>query len=292
MWVFWFFIFLDIVFVAANSIKFLEGGYIPIALWCLIFIITGTWAWGRKVIKIARIEFSKHRNIDWLLDLKKRTEQAEGILSDNAKMRDFVITDRAVVFLNPYHVKSVEDSVPANMRVYMKSRGSLPKNIIMLNVEQTHKPYILEEDKYKTVEFWDGVYSVKARYGYMEKFNTLKVLKYIYSKELFDDKFLRCTLEVSEEEFVVDREVSLKYKILIAIFRFLWKNSVPRYKYFWFASSVTPGISKTIIPILVKREWVKIVVPEYVFEDDPKLHTRETEVVESKTIRFRDIWGT
>lgn len=41
--VFGFFMLLDMSFVLANSVKFLEGGYIPLALGCFVFITITTW---------------------------------------------------------------------------------------------------------------------------------------------------------------------------------------------------------------------------------------------------------
>ena len=40
--------FIDSSFLSANSLKFLEGGYIPLSLGILFFGVMTTWRWGRK----------------------------------------------------------------------------------------------------------------------------------------------------------------------------------------------------------------------------------------------------
>lgn len=125
------------------------------------------------------------------------------------------------MFLVSNPIATLKDPVPTSLRMYMKSRGSLPKNMIILNIEQTHTPYTKEDERYKVVDFGSDIYSVRAKFGFMEKPDTGAVLNYIYDQELFDDKFLRCTLEVSEDDIIVDSDVSLRYRVLISLFRFL-----------------------------------------------------------------------
>jgi hypothetical protein len=122
----------------------------------------------------------------------------------------------------------------------------------------------------------------------MEKPDIGTVLKNLYDKELFDDKFLRCTLEVSEDDFVLDPHVPWKYKMLVYIFKFLARNSLPRYTYFGLSSDATPGISKTIVPIHFNPQGVYIDIPEFAFE---KEHQKK-KTIDPKIVKFRDMWGT
>jgi KUP system potassium uptake protein len=280
------FICIDAAFVFANSIKFLEGGYIPIILGCIIFILSATWRWGKRVIRIARKDFTSSRNMKWLLELKQRTELSKGILKDKER-RHFVETDRAVVFLVSRHVQTLKSYIPTWLRVYLKSRGSIPKNIIILTIEQIHLPFLQNADRYEIVDFGNDVYSVKVSFWFMEKPDIGTVLKNLYDKELFDDKFLRCTLEVSEDDFVLDPHVPWKYKMLVYIFKFLARNSLPRYTYFGLSSDATPGISKTIVPIHFNPQGVYIDIPEFAFEKD---HQKK-KTIDPKIVKFRDMWG-
>ena len=223
----------------------------------------------------------------WLLALKQRTQKARWVLKDD-KRRNFVETDRAVVFLVSKHIAKLNDYVPTGLRVYLKARGSIPKNLIILTIVQTHTAYVRSENRYEIVDFGNGVYSAKASFGFMEKPDTLFVLKYLYKKEVFDDKFLRCTLEVSEDDFIVEKNVRFKYKILTSVFRFLAKNSIPRYKYFWFHTDVTPGISKTIVPIHIGSKWAYVDIPEFAFEASEKEKLRSK--TSPKAVKFRDMW--
>ena len=42
---------IDLAFLGANSLKILEGGWFPILVGGLIFLLMGTWARGRRLLQ-------------------------------------------------------------------------------------------------------------------------------------------------------------------------------------------------------------------------------------------------
>lgn len=119
----------------------------------------------------------------------------------------------------------------------------------------------------------------------MEKINTGQILQYIYSEKYFEKKFLRCSIEVSEEGVLIDEDVKLRYVFLANIYGYLSKIAVPRYKYFGFYGQVAAGISKTMIPLHLSKYGAYVDIPEYKFkqEDTGKMPT-------PRHIRVRDLW--
>jgi KUP system potassium uptake protein len=64
---------IDASFLLANSLKFLEGGFVPLAVGIVIFLVMVTWRWGRKATFAAYS--AKHTmTMAELVRLKRRSE--------------------------------------------------------------------------------------------------------------------------------------------------------------------------------------------------------------------------
>ncbi len=254
------FILLDIGFVVANSIKFFEGGFIPFILGCTIFLAITTWRSGRKMIRLAYEAYVQHRDIQWFLDIKQRLIENNGVLKDD-RTRDMSMIDRAVVFLVSQPITKVTDKVPINLRLHMKRYGSIPKLVVFLTINLEHVPHIKRH--YKITNLGSNVYAVQATFGFMENPDAGKVLRDLYKNDLFNKKFWRCTIEVSRDEFIIDDNVPIIKRYRALFFHALLRLSVPAYRYFGLVGATSSGISKTIVPIHLSAEGVRIEIPEF-----------------------------
>jgi KUP system potassium uptake protein len=149
------FLVLDLGFLVANSVKFWEGGFIPLIFGCFVFLVIANWRWGRGLIHTAYDDYVKHRDIRWFLDLKKKLIDHNGILRDS-RTRDMAIIDRAIIFLVSRPVTEATDPIPMNLRLHLKRYGSIPKLSIFLNIRQDRVPYV--ERHYKITNLGLGVY--------------------------------------------------------------------------------------------------------------------------------------
>jgi KUP system potassium uptake protein len=255
------FIVIDVWFVCANSMKFAEGGWIPFLLGLIVFGVITTWRWGRQLLRTAYDAYVADRSIQWFLDMKKRIELAGGVLRDE-RARHMVETDRAVVFLISRPLSNKQSRLPVKMRVHLKRYGTIPKNILFLNIEQEKVPYLKRH--IQIIDFGQNVYAVHAVFGFMENPDATAVLRELYHRHhIFEEKFRRCTIEVSEDEFFVDRDVTQTRRYMALIFRSLFRWSVPAYRYFGLSGDAGVGLSKTVVPVHLSAQGIRVEIPEF-----------------------------
>lgn len=282
--VFGIFALVDIGFFFANSTKFLEGGYIPFLLGCGIFAVVATWRWGRRMLRSAYDEYVSGHDMGWFLDLKRRLQDSGGVLEDG-RVRRIVLLDRAVVFLVSRAITNRNDPMPVKLRVYLKRKGAIPKNILLLNIEQEHAPYVKRHSH--IIDLGCNVFSVRAPFGFMENPDAAAVLRELYRHDIFEERFRRCTIEASEEELIVDRDVDRWTGFRARFFRKLLKFSVPAYRYFGLRGEATAGLSKTVIPVRLGRKGVRVEIPEFPLEGKGDLLDPDT--LKPTTTRYASI---
>jgi KUP system potassium uptake protein len=257
---------IDLIFFIANSAKFLRGGYIPCAIGIGLFIVIYTWRWGRRIMRTAYDAYVEDRDMAWFLDLKRRVSASGFTLSDHHKHR-IVEEDRAVIFLISRPIANLESRVPVKLRVYIKRRGSIPKDMVLLHIEQTREPYT-HHDQYEIKDLGENVLAIHAKFGFMENPNVAKLLRDLYRRGLFEKQFERCSVETSEDEFIIDSELKLSTKIRAHLLKLLSRYSTPRYRYFGFRGGASAGLSKTMVPVHLSRLGIRVEVPEFTLRDE------------------------
>lgn len=282
--VFGMFFLVDFGFVIANSVKFFEGGYIPFLIGCLIFFVIATWRWGRKMFRTAYDSYVSGRDMRWFLDLKRRISEAGGVLRDT-RIRSMTELDRAVVFLISRPLSRPSDRIPVKLRVYLKRRGAIPKDMILLNIEQERVPFLRRH--YRVIDLGQNVFAVHARFGFMENPDAVRVLRDLYRQSVFEKKFRRCTIEASEDEFIIDDDLPWSTRLRARFFKWLLSWSVPRYRYFGLSGEASSGLSKTVVPIRLSREGIRIEIPEFPLKGNED--TIDPDTLEPTTIKFTKV---
>lgn len=262
----------DLLFFAANSVKFFHGGFIPFTIGIVVFIIIYTWRWGRRIMRSAYDAFVSDRDMEWFIGLKRHARQ-KGHVKSSIYYDQIVEGERAVIFLISRPITGPESKIPVKMRVYLKRRGSIPKEIILLNIEQIRKPFVAQ-NRYDVRDLGENVRAIHAKFGFMENPNVARLLYDLYDQNLFDKKFQQCSIEISEDEYIIDRNLNFTTWIKAHLLRLLAKYSVPRYRYFGFKGEAAAGLSKTVVPIHLSREGIRVEVPEFT------LHSKRSHAAE------------
>lgn len=269
---------LDALFVFGNSVKFTAGGYIPFTLGLIIFTAILTWRWGRRIVRRAYEAYTASRSMAWLLDFKRRLDAAGGRLCDEGR-RCAVTFERTVIFLMSRPILTIDESIPVKLRVFLKRSGAVPKNLILLNINQKRIPYV--HDHYEVVELGQGVMSVKATFGFMENPDASGVIRELYNRGIFPRDVLRCTIEASEDEIIVDNDLPFLLRVRGLFFKFLQSLSVPRYRYFGLMGEAATGLSKIVIPVRMSKRGARVEIPEFSLTQassniDPDTHQPST----------------
>src|SRR5580692_1216687 len=141
------FLFLDLTFLAANLLKVIEGGWVPLALGGVIMLVMYTWRRGSRL-------------------LFEKTRRQETPLDDLVRMLERKPPQRVpgtAVFLT-----SDPKSAPTALMHSLKHYRVLHEKNIILSVETTHTPRV-EPDKRVVIEPVGSTFTrVLLRFGYME----------------------------------------------------------------------------------------------------------------------------
>jgi KUP system potassium uptake protein len=153
--VFGFFALVDLIFLSANMLKIIEGGWFPIVVALLVFSIMGTWWRGRRLL-------------------------AEQRARDALDLKDFVAA------LNPERPVRVPgtaifmtrdlEHVPVALLHAMKHTRALHERVIIMQVETEDVPHIADERRLEIREIGKGFYAMLVRYGFMDEPNVMRAL--------------------------------------------------------------------------------------------------------------------
>ncbi|MCA9372154.1 KUP/HAK/KT family potassium transporter [Candidatus Woesebacteria bacterium] len=159
---------IDLTFLSANSLKFLEGGYIPLGIGVFVLVTIQAWQWGRNYVR-NEYDGYKRGTIAKLIDMKKNKTLPE--------------IEKAYIFLSPNPIVKKGDKMPTIMQVFIDRYGALPRHIIFLTVKICKHPYVDDAKRYEITNFgkvglqYDTFASVVVNFGFMEDPNVEKVLE-------------------------------------------------------------------------------------------------------------------
>ena len=139
------FLLIDLSYFSANTLKFVEGGYVPIVIALFLFYLMQTWQWGRAQLALAFSDFLKVP-IRRYLELKQQIMDSPHLRTQFGA-RSLTQVERAIVFMTSRPVLSPDDPCPIGLRIYIRRNGAIPKHIILLNVAQLSRPVVPEEER-------------------------------------------------------------------------------------------------------------------------------------------------
>jgi KUP system potassium uptake protein len=230
---------IDASFLTANSLKFLEGGYIPLSLGVLLFVVMTTWRWGRKATFAAYS--GKHTmTMRELVALKERT----------------TLFDRNAVIMVPKPLRSEDDNSPALMQLLWDRWGILPKNIIFVEVVHRKIPHVHDARYHVTVfqrsEDRGCIVSVSVAFGFMEEPNVERVLEGLAGHHEIDlpadpHKWI---VHASQENAMLATGAGLFARVRLRLFALLRQISTPAYYYYGLGNEVQ--LSTEVMPVRLR----------------------------------------
>lgn len=246
---------LDLIFFISNSLKFVEGAYVPLSIGLTLFTIMLTWNWGRRSISRSYADFIQSRTFTWLIDLKRRVREAGGTLVDD--MGRMVEINRAIVFLRRAPYQSPDEGVSAAARLFIKRTGSVPKCMIFLQLSIQKTPELKEGTRYSVFDLGSDVFAVNARYGFMEEPDVRKLLSNLRERNLLPYDVSRCTIHAAEEDIIIDPGAPWPIRARGLFYKYLSQLAIPTFRYFGMGGDT--NVSVVLIPIHVTAEGVNVV---------------------------------
>jgi KUP system potassium uptake protein len=228
---------IDCCFLFANSLKFFEGGFVPLTLGIALFVIMTTWRWGRKATAGA---YSA-----------KQTMTMKDLVALKSKESAFL--ERNAILMVPKPLRSEDDNTPALLQLLWDRHGILAKNLLFVEVVHRKVPYV-HENRYDVTIFQrdpdrGSVMSVAVGFGFMEDPNVELILEDLASHheiDLPDDPKL-WIVHVSLENLIAADRSSVLGRMRFRLFALLRQVSQPAYYFYGLGDKVQ--LSAEIVPV-------------------------------------------
>ena len=150
------FLAVDLAFFGANIIKFAHGGWFPVVVAILVFILMATWKRGR--VLLSRIMADNSLPLDMFInDVAKRIPQR---------------VPGTAVFLTSYH-----GGAPPVLLHHVKHNKVLHQQVILLSLQTEDIPQVPDDEKLEFTDLGNKFYQVVGHYGFMESPEVPKLLQ-------------------------------------------------------------------------------------------------------------------
>ena len=151
-----FFILIELTFFAANLTKILSGGWFPLIVGAIFFIVLTTWHRGRITLARAMKEdrVSLRRYINRMID-----EQPRRIPG-------------SAVFLTPSL-----DTVPTALLNNAEHNGIVHEHVVLVKIHMVGVPHVEDAERVTVEKLRLGFVAVTARYGYQDQPDVVAALE-------------------------------------------------------------------------------------------------------------------
>ena len=226
-------------FLCASTLKFLDGGYVPLSIGAALFLVMATWRWGRKATFAA---YSA-----------KPTMTIAELVALHQGCTTFM--ERNAIVMSPKPVRELADRTPALVQMLWERHGILPRNLILVEVTHRKVPYI-HDSRYKVTVFdrekhRGGIIGVELSFGFMEEPNVERLLEELARHKEIDLPADRrhWIVHVSQENLLPARRMNVFKRLRLRLFLLLRTVSQPAYYYYGLGDEVQ--LSVEIVPVRV-----------------------------------------
>ncbi len=179
------FFIVDFSFWTANIIKVKDGGWYPLMLGAICFLMLTTWYKGRRLLR-------------------------ERIVSDSIRLPEFI---KGMLAHPPHRVEGTAvfltahiDYVPVALLHNLKHNRVLHERVIFLKLSIWDVPYVRDEDRLTINDMGGDIYLVRAVHGFKETPDINTVLGLI-------EKQQGLTLNIDETSFFLARDTVVPSKL-------------------------------------------------------------------------------
>jgi KUP system potassium uptake protein len=151
-----FFLVIELVFVAANGTKLIEGGWFPLLLACVIAFVMLTWRTGWYLLEQERAKLRQREDefVDWVINTPPiRLPGAAAIFS------------------------AASTGIPLGLTHHLKHNHVLHERVLFIASVSVDKPRVEAAERIKLVPVCEGITRVLFHFGFMETPNVMEGLK-------------------------------------------------------------------------------------------------------------------
>ncbi|MBT2186120.1 potassium transporter Kup [Sphingobium sp. H33] len=141
------FLLIDGLYFASNVTKVPDGGWFPLLVAAVVFLLLTTWATGRRLM---------------------RERLAEGAMPVEVFIKSAAQSVKRVpgtaIFLN-----STTDTIPPALLHNLKHNKVLHERVVVLNVSTQQVPHVAMKDRAEVTAFGQGYYQIVLKFGFMDE---------------------------------------------------------------------------------------------------------------------------
>jgi KUP system potassium uptake protein len=150
------FLTVDLAFVGANMLKVPNGGWLPLLVAGVVYLLMSTWKKGR--VRLGGI-------------VRENTLPIELFLEDIRKRQPYRVPGTAVF------MTSDSGGAPPVLLHHLKHNKVLHEKVMLMSVHTEEIPQVSDRERVKCSELGEGFYQVVAHYGFMETPDVPEVLE-------------------------------------------------------------------------------------------------------------------
>jgi KUP system potassium uptake protein len=230
----------NIAFLVACLLKFVDGGYVPLSIGVVLFLVMATWRWGRKAT-FAAYSAKSSMTMAELVELHRGCS---------------AFMERNAVVMAAAPLRQPSDRTPAIMQMLWERHGILPRNLIFVEVTHRKVPYI-RDNRYRVTVFdrdhhRGSIVAVEISFGFMEEPNVERLLEEMARHKQIDLPTDRrqWVVHASQENLLPSRRMNWLRRVRFRLFLLLRLVSQPAYYYYGLGDEVQ--LSVEIIPVRVR----------------------------------------
>jgi KUP system potassium uptake protein len=214
---------IDAMFFAANTLKFLNGGFVPLVIGLILCFVMTTWLWGRGTVLQAYTKYRRSTVGDMMSHMSHDTTHFP----------------KSLLVLTSTPLKEEGDLVPTQLQLFFDKFGILPRHVIVLTTTRLNQSHAQEGKHFVTKLFVNNsqrsFIAIQAKYGYMEEIDVSHIIKQIgKNEELFpeDDLSEWIILAGRERLFRSGKKLSRFNRLRFRVFSILNRSSLPSYEFY------------------------------------------------------------
>jgi len=142
------FLTIDLAFLGANVLKIPQGGWFPLVMGAVLFMLMTTWRKGRQVL---------------FHHLQKAAESLTGFIAQIPANPPYARVPGTAVYLTARHL-----SMPHALQQNLKHNQIIHQRVVLLTIVTEDIPQVPVTERVEVDCMEEGFYRVTARYGFME----------------------------------------------------------------------------------------------------------------------------
>jgi KUP system potassium uptake protein len=164
------FLTIEVTFLAANLTKVVHGGWLPLTIAAIVFIVLMTWRKGSEIVSANRMreEGPLQQFVDELQTREVKVQRVAG----------------TAVYLN-----ANAQTTPLALRANVEHNHVLHERVIIVSIETERVPHVYHADRLSCDELGhaaDGITGLSVRFGFQDAPNVPAMLKLAVRQELIE----------------------------------------------------------------------------------------------------------